>query len=125
LSSKAVEGNDTVFPVKETLTTCSSTEAAVQVSTAELNRRIVSKEMPDYPAAARAVRATGESVFELVISPDGEVECVSPISGHPLLRAVLANSIKKWKFKNDQVKYAGKIIIEGKSVLVLNGNIIE
>ncbi len=125
LSSKQAEEKDPVFPVKENTTICTSMDGASQIATAELNKRVVSSEMPNYPPAARAVRATGESVFELVISPEGELECVTPISGHPLLRAVLTNAIKKWKFEKSQARYAGKIVIEGKSVLMLNGKVVE
>ncbi|MBL8125042.1 MAG: energy transducer TonB [Blastocatellia bacterium] len=125
LLSKIAEKTDPVFPVKENATPCSSRDGAVPISTAELNTRIISNEMPKYPPAARAVRATGESVFELVISPDGEVECVTPISGHLLLRTALVNAMKKWKFQKSENRYTGKIMIEGKSVLMLNGNVVE
>jgi hypothetical protein len=125
LSSKIPEGKNPVFPVNENTTPCASMDEALQISTADLNKRIRSSEMPNYPPAARAVRAVGESVFELVISLDGEVECVTPISGHPLLRAAIANAMKKWKFEKSHARYTGKIIIEGKSVLMLNGNVVE
>ncbi len=125
LSSKQAEEKDPVFPVKENTTTCASIDVASQISTADLNKRIVSSEMPNYPPAAIAVRAIGESVFELVISPEGELECVVPISGHPLLRAALMNAMKKWNFEKSEARYAGKIIIEGKFVLMLNGNVIK
>lgn len=125
LSTKVAEEKEPVFQVKEAPTLCASLDGAVQISTPELNKRIVSSEMPNYPLAAKAVRATGESVFELVISPDGELECVTPISGHPLLRAALTNAMKKWKFEKSQARYAGKIIIEGKYVLMLDGKVVE
>lgn len=125
LSTKVAEEKEPVFQVKEAPTLCASLDGAVQISTPELNKRIVSSEMPNYPPAAKAVRATGESVFELVISPDGELECVTPISGHPLLRAALTNAMKKWKFEKSQARYAGKIIIEGKYVLMLDGKVVE
>lgn len=123
LSSKEKEESDPKFPVNEN--SCESQEAVTQISTTELNKRILKKEMPDYPAAAKAVRASGESVFEVIVSQTGEVECVTSLSGHPLLRAVLINSIKKWNFEQGQNKYKGKIIIEGKYALVLNGKIVE
>ncbi|MGE3466367.1 MAG: hypothetical protein AB7J13_05485 [Pyrinomonadaceae bacterium] len=125
LSSKQAEEKNPVFPVKENTTTCTSLDGASQISTAELNKRIVSSEMPSYPPVAKAVRAIGESVFELIISPEGDLECATPISGHPLLRAALINAMKKWKFDKSPTKYGGKIIIEGKSVLMLNGKVIE
>jgi len=125
LSSKVAEEKDPVFPVKENTATCASMDGALQISTTELNKRIISSEMPNYPPAAKAVRALGESVFQVVISPVGEVECVIPISGHPLLRAALTNAMNKWKFEQSHARYTGKIIIEGKSVLMLNGNVVE
>ena len=125
LSTKEIEETNPRFPVKEVENTCEPQEDITQISTVELNEKILRKEMPEYPVAAKAVRAIGESVFEVVISQNGEVECINPISGHPLLRATLINSIKKWQFQTNQTKYKGKIIIEGKSVLVLNGKVIE
>lgn len=125
LSTKVVEEKEQVFPVKETPTQCPTMHESVPITTAELNRRIVSNEMPNYPPAAKAVRATGESVFMVVISVDGDIECVTPISGHPLLRATLANAMKKWKFEKSRERYNGTIVIEGKSILMLNGKVVE
>jgi len=125
LSAKETEDPNPKIPVKEIVNDCNSPGEIAQISIAELNRKILQKEMPQYPPAAKAVRATGESVFEVVVSQSGEVECINPISGHPLLRATLMNSIKKWQFEKSRNKYKGKIIIEGKSVLVLNGKVVE
>lgn len=125
LATKETEKNNPSFPVKEEKNICESQKDIPQISTVELNKKILQKEMPEYPPAAKAVRATGESVFEVVVSQNGDVECINPISGHPLLRAALLNSINKWKFEKSQTKYRGKIIVEGKSALVLNGKIIE
>lgn len=125
LSTKEKEENNPSYPVKEVKNVCESQENAAEFSPVELNKKIMHREMPEYPAAAKAVRAIGESVFEIMISQNGEVECINPISGHPLLRAALTNSIKKWQFEKSLMKYKGKIIIEGKSVLILNGKVIE
>jgi hypothetical protein len=125
LSTKEAMEKETSYTVKSETALCQDTENLTQLSTSELNKKIISKSMPEYPPAAKAVRAIGESVFEVVISENGEVECVNPISGHPLLRATLINSIKKWKFENSQDKYMGRIVIEGKSVLILNGKVVE
>lgn len=125
LSTKENEEPNPRFPAKEIVNNCESLENVAQISTVELNNKILQKEMPEYPLAAKAVRAIGESVFEVVVSQDGEVECINPISGHPLLKATLINSIKKWQFEKNQTKYKSKIIIEGKFALVLNGNVFE
>lgn len=125
LSLKNNEESESKLPVKENGNTCTTNNDAAQISIAELKNRIVQMEMPKYLPAARAVRATGESVFEVLISENGNVECVNAISGHPLLRAALINSISKWQFAEHRNKYKGKIIIEGNSVLMLNGKIVE
>jgi Gram-negative bacterial TonB protein C-terminal len=124
LLTKETETNP-VNPVKQSENLCEYKEPVTEISIAELNGKIIQKQLPEYPPAARAVRAVGESVFEVIIAPNGEVECVNPISGHPLLRATLINSIKKWQFEKSQAKYKGKIIIEGNSFLVLNGKVID
>ena len=125
LATKETEEKKSQYLVNTESSSCQSQENAVEISTAELNKKILHKELPEYPVAAKAVRATGESILEVVVSENGNVACVNPISGHPLLRATLNNSIKNWKFEGNSTKYKGKIIIEGKSVLVLNGKVIE
>lgn len=125
LSTKVAEEKAAVFPVKESTTNCDNISGTPKLSAAELTSRIVASEMPNYPAAARAVRATGESVFDVLVSTDGDVACVNPVSGHPLLRAALINAMKKWKFAPSTGGYAGRIIVEGKAVLMLNGKVVE
>ena len=125
LATKPAEKKTPVFSVKDGAVNCNSMNDTAKVSSSELTSRIVSSEMPKYPPAARAVRATGESVFDVFVSPDGEVACVNPVSGHPLLRATLANAMKKWRFAPSTEAYAGRIIVEGKAVLMLNGKVVE
>lgn len=126
LSSRVVEESNLTSPLESVpSSSCAAKEGAISISSAELTKRILSKELPEYPPAARAVRASGESVFELVVSEDGDVECVSAISGHPLLRAVITNSLMKWKFHNNHARFIGKIVVEGKYAHVLNGTVVE
>lgn len=125
LSTKLIEENGVVNAVPEGHNECESAQDAVYVPTLDFNRRIILQELPKYPAAAKAIQATGELVFEIVVSSAGEVECISAVSGHRLLRAVLVNAIKKWKFEPAPSRYKGRIIIEGKSALLLDGKVIE
>ncbi len=53
---------------------------------------------PPYPAAARAVRATGEVVVRIELNDDGSVQSAQAVSGHPLLRAASVNAAKGSKF---------------------------
>lgn len=113
------------FADQQDLNQCAGKGEATQISFADMKDRILHSEMPKYPPAARAVRAIGESVFEIQISVDGKVECVTPLSGHPLLRATLMKAINSWEFKKDPMKYRGKLVISGSYALILNGKVVE
>jgi TonB family protein len=56
------------------------------VSGGVLNGRATSLPKPVYPPAARAVRASGEVVVQVVVDEAGVVKSVTAVSGHPLLR---------------------------------------
>jgi len=49
--------------------------------------KIINVPKPPYPAAARAVRASGEVVVAIKVGQDGKVISASAESGHPLLRS--------------------------------------
>lgn len=123
-STKDLE-NYAEMPSNSVTDTCEVQENITQLSSSEFYKKIIQKDLPKYPVVARAVRATGASVFEVVISKEGNVLCINHLSGHPLVKATLINSIENWKFDSFQTNYSGKIMIEGKSVLTLNGKEIE
>ncbi len=54
---------------------------------------------PQYPAAAKSIRATGVVKVEVTISEKGEVSSVQKTSGHQMLQAAAIDAIRKWKFK--------------------------
>lgn len=51
-----------------------------------LNGKAVSLPAPPYPAAAKAVRASGAVSIQILILENGTVFAARPLSGHPLLR---------------------------------------
>lgn len=63
-----------------------------------LNGKALELPAPAYPAAARAVRASGSVSVQLVIGEDGEVISATAVSGHPLLRSAAAEAAKLAKF---------------------------
>lgn len=68
------------------------------VSTGTINGRAVRLPKPDYPAAARAVKAGGIVSVQIVIDPAGDVSSASANSGHPLLRAAAEQAARQAKF---------------------------
>ncbi len=51
-----------------------------------LNGKAISLAKPTYPAAARAVNASGAVNVQILIDEDGSIFLAVPVTGHPLLR---------------------------------------
>ncbi len=70
---------------------------------------------PEYPAAARAVRAAGAVNVQVTIDEQGNVISASAVSGHPLLRAAAEKAAKASRFSETRlggqpVKVTGIIV---------------
>jgi len=79
-----------------------------------LNGKAVSLPKPPYPAAARAVGASGAVTVQVLIDENGNVASASAVSGHPLLRAASVQAAQAAKFSpttlsGNPVKVAGVI----------------
>ncbi len=64
-----------------------------------LNSGAVTLARPEYPGAARAVRASGKIEVQVLINELGYVVSAKAVSGHPLLHDVSVEAAKKSKFK--------------------------
>jgi TonB family protein len=56
---------------------------------------------PVYPAAARAVKASGPVQIDIIVDNKGKVRDACAVSGHPLLRAAAIKAAKDTKFKRN------------------------
>ncbi len=70
---------------------------------------------PTYPAAARAVRASGAVNVQVTIDENGNVISASAVSGHPLLRSAAESAARSSKFaptvlSGQKVKVTGVVI---------------
>jgi TonB family protein len=70
---------------------------------------------PQYPAAARAVNASGAVNVQVTIDEEGNVISASAVSGHPLLRAAAVKAARESKFSptrlsGQPVKVTGVIV---------------
>ena len=68
------------------------------VSGGVLNGKATSLPKPAYPAAAKAVRASGSVNVQVTISESGSVISASAVSGHPLLRAAAEGAARGARF---------------------------
>ena len=70
-----------------------------KVSGGVLNGRATELPAPGYPAAAKAVRAEGTVVIQILIDEAGTVIDAAAVSGHPLLRAAAEKAARDAKFE--------------------------
>jgi TonB family protein len=68
------------------------------VSGGVLNGKATALPTPQYPPAARAVKATGAVTVQVTINEKGHVASASAVSGHPLLRAAAENAARQAVF---------------------------
>ena len=69
------------------------------ISGGVLNNKAIELPQPEYPPAARTVRASGQVTVQVLVDEKGEVVSASAVSGHPLLRAAAVQAARKAKFK--------------------------
>ena len=86
-----------------------------KVSGGVINGKATNLPKPAYPAAARAVRASGAVNVQVTIDESGKVVSVSAVSGHPLLRAAAEQSARKAGFvptllSGQPVKVTGVVV---------------
>jgi len=69
-----------------------------RISGGVLNGKATSLPKPPYPAAARAVRASGAVNVQVTISESGSVVSANAVSGHPLLRQAAEQAARSARF---------------------------
>lgn len=107
---KTIQGDSDV-PSGVTYNAPASTSTGIapkSVSGGVLNGRATSLPKPEYPPAARAVRAAGAVTVQVMVDTDGRVISVSAVSGHPLLRQAAENAARGATF--EPVYLAGQAV---------------
>jgi TonB family protein len=69
------------------------------ISGGVVNGKAINLVKPEYPEAAKAVRASGAVNVQVTIDEEGNVISASAVSGHPLLRAASEAAARASKFK--------------------------
>ncbi len=75
-----------------------STAASAPISGGVLNGKAISLPQPPYPPVARAAKASGTVVVQVLIDENGNVVNAAAVSGHPLLRAASVAAARSAKF---------------------------
>ena len=69
-----------------------------RLAVGRLNDKAKVLPQPVYPAAARAVKASGKVAVQILIDKEGKVVSATAISGHPLLRSAAVQAARKAEF---------------------------
>jgi TonB family protein len=75
-----------------------TTLAGKPISGGMLNDKAISLPKPAYPPIARAAKASGSVVIQVVVDENGNVVDAHAVSGHPLLRAAAVVAARSAKF---------------------------
>ena len=75
-----------------------------------LNEKATKLVQPAYPSAAKAVKASGAVIVQVVVDEEGRVISATAITGHPLLRAAAESAARQSLFK--------PTLVSGKAVKV-------
>jgi len=70
-----------------------------KISSGVMQGLAIEKPAPPYPPIAKAARASGAVLIQVLIGEDGRVEDAQVISGHQLLREAALAAAKRWKFR--------------------------
>ncbi|MCW5959493.1 MAG: TonB family protein [Pyrinomonadaceae bacterium] len=96
-------------------TISAQTDTPKTISGGVVNGKAVSLPVPEYPAAAAAVGASGAVSIKVLIDTEGKVVEADAISGHPLLRSAAESAARKAKFNPTElsgvpVKVSGTLV---------------
>jgi TonB family protein len=75
-----------------------ATATVADGSSAESERRVLSRVVPFYPQLARNMNLKGNVRVEALVAQDGKVKSVSTRGGHPILIQAAENAVYKWKW---------------------------
>jgi Ca-activated chloride channel homolog len=90
---------------------------AVKVFGGVLQSNAIRKVQPEYPALAKAAKASGAVQVQVTVDETGQVIAANVIGGHPLLRNAALEAAKQWQFKPTQL--SGKPV-QTQSVITFN-----
>ncbi len=75
-----------------------SASAPKTISGGVINGKALSLPKPNYPAAAKVVRASGTVTVQVMVDTSGNVTSAAAVSGHPLLRSAAVEAARSARF---------------------------
>jgi TonB family protein len=94
----------------------STVRPQVQVPAAEMERLLIHRVDPEYPAAARKMGLEGVIALDVVVGRDGSVVDVRPLNGPDILARAAVEALRWWKFEPYRVN--GQPVVVGTRMAV-------
>jgi hypothetical protein len=76
------------------------TSDAERVSPKQVNALLDKTEPIQTPCCGHGLHIEGAIVLAIAVDADGEVTCVTVVSGHPLIIGSAIDSVRRWKFRS-------------------------
>lgn len=86
-------------PPKPPARTTEQDNRPVRVTSVVLQGKAIERVVPVYPELPKKIHLHGEVSIEVIISPEGRVESVRVVSGHPLLVSSARDAARGWRFE--------------------------
>jgi TonB family protein len=89
----------TAFPPADGAKTAPPVPGVIPVGGRVQNNKLISTTQPVYPEMAKSARISGTVELAALIGPDGHVQQLNVVSGHPLLRQAALDAVKTWVYE--------------------------
>ena len=76
------------------------TSVAEKVSPKQVDALLDKTEPIQVPCCGHGLHIKGNIVLAIAVDSDGEVSCVTIVSGHPLIIGAAIDSVRRWKFRS-------------------------
>ena len=86
-------------PNVQTVPSTTTPPGTIRVGGNVQSAKLVKQPVPVYPPLAKAARIQGTVQLSVLIGPDGTVQDVQLLSGHPLLVQAATDAVKQWVYQ--------------------------
>jgi len=95
------------------------TSVTEKMSPKQVNALLDKTEPIQTPCCGHGLHIEGTIVLAISVDADGEVTCVTTVSGHPLIIGSAIDSVRRWKFRSYVVnglkkRFCGKVTLRYK-----------
>jgi periplasmic protein TonB len=97
-SGNAISEPPKLDPPKPAPRSVETDNKPLRVASIVLQGKVIERRVPVYPELARRIRLQGDVAVEVIISPEGRVESVRAVSGHPMLTQSALDAARIWRF---------------------------